>query len=313
MLTDIVRELIDIAEQDPLSLEDTSSHWRLYGPQSIIEQRGDNSYLRGQGFGGVHAPGRIHHTLNTIERFAYWRITRQIKSYRSIFKAATQLARHLSFDMTFDVWKQSVVLAILKDHWIEYNLEPKTFALIGDGYGFLGALIRCLIPDAYIYNIDLPKTLVFQAVTHSSVFPTRAMSVMSTASGHADTTFVLPKDIELIPNQIDCGINVASMQEMTESSIELYFRFLRVRSKSSSRFYCVNRKRKELPGGEVLNFTDYPWSLEDDIFLDGVCPYYRFFLGRTQPNGPSIFGIRVPLINHFDGLIMHRLCHLESN
>ena len=159
----------------------------------------------------------------------------------------------------------------------------------------------------------IPKTLVFQAVTHSKAFPRRPMSILSTARDQADTTFVLPKDIELIPNQIDCGINVVSMQEMTESSIESYFRFLRVRSKSSSRFYCVNRKRKELPGGEVTTFADYPWSLEDDNFLDGVCPYYRFFLGRTQPNGPSIFGKRVPLINHFDGLVMHRLCHLESS
>jgi hypothetical protein len=179
MVTDIVRELIDIADQDPLSLEDTSSLWQLYGPQSIIERRGDSLYLEGQGFGGVHA-GRRNRTLNTIERFAYWGITRQIKSYRAIFKTATQLARRLSFDMTFDIWKQAVVLATLKDHWIECNLEPKTFALIGDGYGFLGALIRCLVPNAYIYNIDLPKTLVFQAFTHSSVFPTRAMSVMST-------------------------------------------------------------------------------------------------------------------------------------
>lgn len=312
MLTDTVRELIDIANQDPFPLEDTSSHWQLYGPQSIIEPRGDSLYLSGQGFGGVYAPSRIRRTLNTIERFAYWRITRQIKSYRSIFKTATQLARCLSFDMTFDVWKQSVVLATLKDHWIEYNLEPKQFALIGDGYGFLGALIRALIPNACIYNIDLPKTLVFQAFTHSSLFPTRVTSVMSTARGQADTTFVLPQDIELIPNQIDCAINVASMGEMAKSSIESYFRFLRARSKSSSRFYCVNRERKELPGGEVTIFADYPWSLEDDIFLDGVCPYYRFVLGRTQPNGPNIFGIRVPLINHFDGLVMHRLCHLES-
>ena len=100
------------------------------------------------------------------------------------------------------------------------------------------------------------------------------------------------------------------MQEMNPHSIDSYFKFLRIRSTQSSRFYCVNRLRKELPGGEVPIFTDYPWEKQDEVFIDFRCPYYTHFVGPTGSKGPRVLRVRVPLINHFDGQIMHRLVHL---
>lgn len=82
-------------------------------------------------------------------------------------------------------------------------------------------------------------------------------------SGGADVVFALPQDIEIISDQIDCAVNIASMQEMKPSSIQAYFAFLRKRSGPGSRFYCVNRLHKELPGGEVASFYDYPWRQDD--------------------------------------------------
>ena len=61
--------------------------------------------------------------------------------------------------------------------------------------------------------------------------------------------FVLPQAVEDITETIDCAINIASMGEMSDSSIRSYFTFLRRRSAAHSRFYCVNRLRKDLPGG----------------------------------------------------------------
>src|SRR3989338_3815606 len=125
--------------------------------------------------------------------------------------------------------------------------------------------------------------------------------------------FVMPQNIELIDEPIDFAINVSSMQEMPYSSIETYFRFLRKRSHSSSRFYCLNRRRNELIGGEVLEFDKYPWDKKDQIFLHGICPFHthffslrRAFNAYGQPTkGPKIFGWRVPFVNYFDGEAVH--------
>jgi len=237
-------------------------------------------------------------------------VTARLRSHASIWKKAKRLADDLTFDLTFDVWKQSVALSLLADHWAANNLSPRIFAVIGDGYGFLGALIRRHFPDSRIYSIDLPKILVFQARTHELADAGASMSIMSEKSAPAAITFVQPKDLETIPDQIDCAFNIASMQEMNDHSISSYFKFLRAHSTPSSRFYCVNRQHKELPGGEIRRFIDYPWQNDDEVFIDGICPYYTHIAGHTESNGPRIFGVRVPFINHFDGPIMHRLVHL---
>ena len=67
------------------------------------------------------------------------------------------------------------------------------------------------------------------------------MSVLSAdaTDRQVDITFVLPQDIERITDEIDCAINIASMQEMNEFSITSYFTFLRRRSTPRSRFYSV--------------------------------------------------------------------------
>ena len=111
--------------------------------------------------------------------------------------------------------------------------------------------------------------------------------------------------------RVDCAINIASMQEMNEFSIASYFMFLRRSTTPSSRFYCVNRLRKDLPGGEVTSFKDYPWQEDDEVFIDGPCPYYAHFFGHPMlPKGPRVLGVRVPFVNYFDGIMMHRLARL---
>lgn len=220
------------------------------------------------------------------------------RSYPLIWRLARQLARDLRCTLTFDVWKYAMALTVLADHWQDHQLSPRTFALIGDGYGFLGALIRRYLPQTRLYCIDIPQTLVFQRGTH--------------AIDLAEVFFVQPQNIEDIHGMIDCAINIASMQEMNAFTIEHHFRFLRQRSHKHSRFYCVNRVEKMLPGGEVVRFAEYPWHKDDDAFIDGRCPYYTHFLGKqTRLQGPRFLGLRVPFVNYFDGDIEHRLVRLR--
>ena len=130
----------------------------------------------------------------------------------------------------------------------------------------------------------------------------------------ADLTYLLPEQCELIEEEIDCAVNVASMQEMTRQSIAGYFRFLRRRATNRSRFYCVNRLHKELPDGETTDFYQYPGSGQDEVFVDGPCPYYSHYLSSyAAPNGPRIWGLRVPFVNYFDGVHHHRLARLSRS
>ncbi|MBI4256644.1 hypothetical protein HY626_01140 [Candidatus Uhrbacteria bacterium] len=308
----VIEMLLEMVEADPLPAAHTSSHWQRYGRETLIERRGEQLVLRPVGFEGIMRPQFGGVILHWVERLTYRSVTSQLKSYAPIWRMSKQLARDLSGGVNFYVFKSTCALAVLAEHWAAYRLSPRTLALIGDGYGFLGALIRRWQPGSRLYCIDLPKMLVFQANTHGKADPGARMSVLSANDSEgADITFVLPQDIERIPDEIDCAINIASMQEMNEFSIASYFTFLRRRSTTHSRFYCVNRLRKELPGGEIASFAGYPWQEDDEVFINGPCPYYTHFLGDyTLPNGPRALGMRVPFVNSFDGIHMHRLARL---
>ena len=305
--------LLEIVDSDPLPSGHTSSHWREYGRQTVVERRAGTLTLRASGFETVDRMSFRGRILHGLERLSYRSATAQLKPYTRIWGLARRLADDLSAHPNFYVLKSACALAVLVEHWDAHGISPRTFALIGDGYGFLGALIRRWLPDARLYCIDLPKTLVFQVRTHATADPGATTSLLSGSGPVRETeiVFVLPQAVEDITETIDCAINIASMGEMSDSSIRSYFTFLRRRSAAHSRFYCVNRLRKELPGGEVTDFHTYPWRSDDEIFIDGPCPYYRYFFSpSTRALGPRLFGVRVPYINYFDGVMMHRLVHL---
>lgn len=308
----VIDALLDVVERDPFPEGYTSSYWHEYGAKNTVGRQDGRLILQPYGIGTVERPGLRGRAMHWCERLSYWPLTARLRDYPSVWQTTKQLARDLSCGLTFDVWKFSVILWILVDHWRAHQLSPRTFAMIGDGHGFLGALIRRYLPGVRLYCIDLPKTLVFQAHLHERAGRGATMAVLSTGSAPgADVTFVLPQDVERIAEPIDCAINIASMQEMNAATIRAYFAFLRRRSTPHSRFYCANRVEKVLPGGEMARFHEYPWHEDDDVFLDGPCPYYRHFLSPERArNGPTVFGRRVPLVNYFDGIHRHRLVRL---
>jgi len=144
----------------------------------------------------MKAAGRLAGAAGLAEPLTYWPVTERLRRYKSIWKSARGLADDLSFDLTFGVWKQPVALALMTDHQAAYNWSPKVFAVIGDGHGFLGTLIRRRVRHSRVYCMDLPKILVLQAHTHEIEGRSSSMSVLSTKSEKlADITFVQPKGI----------------------------------------------------------------------------------------------------------------------
>lgn len=178
----------------------------------------------------------------------------------------------------------------------------------------MSALIKELFPNSLICLVDLGKILLFQAHYCEKAHPEclhRLVLDSSDTINQSDLDFLycpaeyLEKLDEL---SFDIAINIASMQEMNQTSINTYFDFLRHHMSSNNLFYCCNREEKEMPGGEISKFLSYPWRKEDFHLVDEYCPWhlYVFSFGRAK-NGPQLFKIRIPFINYFDGPIMHRL------
>ena len=318
----VLESLVRVSESQPLPAAHTSSHWKAFGAQTVVRREGDSLFLKAAGFSGHSRASRAGSLLCGLERVCYARVTGVLQSWPQVWKGTGRLAKTLKVSLTRHEWACAVVLSILQDHWIQQRLHPQRIALIGDGDGFLGALILRCFPKSplSIFSIDLPKALVFQAATFRAAFPDLILHAALPDgevtdrpgdSGGSQVTLVHPDCTERIQGTIDCAVNVVSMQEMTPASVSGYFDFLRRRSGPQSHFYCVNKLSNRLPGGEESHFMEYPWRSEDHFFLDEECPYLKFFLDlHAYPAGPRLFGLRVPLVNRFSGVHWHRLVRL---
>lgn len=152
----VIESLLQIVDANPLPAGHTSSHWQRHGSETIVERRGGELVLRASGFETVHA-GRVRsRVLHGLERLSYRLVTSRLRSYPAVWRVAKGLASDLSGTPNFNVFKSACALTVLADHWAAHGLAPKTFVLIGDGYGFLGALIRRYLGGVQLYCVVHP-------------------------------------------------------------------------------------------------------------------------------------------------------------
>ena len=63
----------------------------------------------------------------------------------------------------------------------------------------------------------------------------------------------------------------------------------------------MNRKHKELPDGEIIEFEKYPWGNPESIIIDELCPWCQRYYGQ-----------KFPFIFKFDGVVQHRLVKYQK-
>ena len=294
-----------------------SSHWQYYSGQFDVEI-GDNAEiiaLSGLGFGSMMEKSRMNRVLAWIGHVLY--LVRLDKRFRilGLFPKALRVCRKMGASFSFDVFKQicslELILRHLKDRQFSSALK---IMIIGDGYGFLSSLVKALIPSAKIVLVDIGKTLLFQAIYCQRVNheATHIHIDDMDSNGEADFIYCPAEKVNLYTDSLDLAINIASMQEMTMKIVEEYFSFLRCHM-TGGLFYCCNRESKQLPDGEIVEFYKYPWKPDDVHLVDETCPWYRWYLSLApSKKGPTLFGVRIPLINYFDGPIFHRLTILSK-
>lgn len=283
--------------------EVTSSHWRYFGTKTIVTRNNHNFEINSKGISSFTKKTPIsklkHLPINLL-------ISRMLAKHNANEKTNTcakSIMNQLNINFDFDHAKHVLSFDLINSYDL-FNTND-FICIIGDGHGFLGTLIKTMLPGKKILFINLGRNLLIDAVCFSKVFPDIEPMLIQ-----------IPEDRKIIENHsiiyleaenfglmkklpIRLFINIASMQEMDMHVIQKYFEYMRT-STVEPHFYCCNRKEKALPDGSIIRFSDYPWG-RGVIFFDEYCPWYQKY--------PSS---KPPFWRPFDGPMMHRLVKLNS-
>ena len=297
-------------KQDPISIliktyyeyknlsDQTSSHWRKLGKFQKIKYINGDLSLKGIGFGNNEASKNIflkikYFLTNIPSKISLWELIKYSK--KNIINNMIYVSKQSSRFFDYDCARNILTVNLLNEKIP--LLEEKTFCIIGDGYGALGCLIKKNFPKSKIIYINLGRSLLFDFYYSKKVFPEMDHYLIrsSNDSYSKDFNYIEAELYKNIDIESDIFVNTHSMQEMNYEVINSYFMMMR-KQKKETWFYCCNRISKELPDGEIINFLNYPWSKEDQLIIDGLCPWAQKF----PINLP-------PFYRNFDGPHQHRL------
>lgn len=300
-----------------------SSHWEHYTKQFKIKRDSDGRIMMiyGVGFGDMITDNIFKKILIYMCNFSYFVSLPFKVDILKLTMVALRICRKVGFYFSFDCFKQVYALELIKRNLSEVERKKGrlVFLMIGDGYGFLSSLIKAVVPDSVLILVDIGKTLLFQCFYCQKAHPQRIHHSIF-EEGDINMNNISKYDFIYCPSEYlqriskikyDICINIASMQEMNQETISMYFNFIRKTMNQKNLFYCCNRELKILVGGERIEFDRYPWDNEDKHLVDEYCPWYKYHISNEKKNNLRLFNISIPYISYFDGLIKHRLTVLS--
>jgi hypothetical protein len=274
-----------------------SSHWGKYGSLTNVIKKEKYYILSGVGFGNFIPSNSLKALKHLFPNVRSKFLLNKFQVDSKIKLAGFDVARKSGRAIDFDCVKQILSMDLLCKHNILNRV--KTAVVIGDGYGYMTALLRTLLPEATIICVNLGRILFFDVYYLGKILPNENCCLNSTQDNHSRLIFWEAENYQALDSlSVDLFINIASMQEMNTSVIGNYFKIMRS-GKGERYFYCCNRLEKTLPDGSVIRFDAYPWDRNDEVFLDELCPWYQKF-PILQP----------PFWKSFDGPIQHRFVKL---
>jgi hypothetical protein len=290
-----------------------SSHWRHF--EKFIKLPANKQPVgftpKGLGFGGIRFSSPAHRVIDWLCIASYLVHMPAAASVRRMIGRTRPLRRRMGVDLTLDVFRQVCTLALLGTQLMKTAVTAPRVLMIGDGFGVLSALFKEIFPHAAIVLVDLPLVLAVQAHYCQKAFAKSSHRLAGGGGGAVPSDFLYcPADsLDRIASlRFDLAVNIASMQEMTSPMIARYFDLLRRQMVADNLFYCCNREKKTMAGGETSAFFNYPWHPCDRHVIEGLCPWHRYFFAFSQTdNAPRLAGIPVPLVRFYDGRHVHRL------
>jgi hypothetical protein len=296
-----------------------SSHWVKY--HSSFQYTGAG--FRGlQGFGGFSKPrGNLLNFIETLLQLKF-RALAEGKEFSVLDSLAAEIAESQNRNYDLDLLRQVLTLSFLRHRLPDlFETEGGVGCVIGDGFASMTSLLLASNSASKVILVNLNKTLLvdlwyLRLWMGDELFDTNVDLVGDEDDLHCalekpinrsddigQVIAIRAVDHALIrKSPIDLVINIASMQEMDPSVISGYFMDLR---KSSSRrplyFYCCNRDEKILPDGATTRFYEYPWAADDQILVDELCPWHKYY-----------YSFKPPFFRSYDGTHPHRLAILAK-
>lgn len=299
-----------IYSSDPSS----SSHWDKYHHDFAF----DGSGFKGlKGFGDFSNPNPLFKSLYRFLNYRYSRLGKNYKGYDQYYFLARQIAHAQNRYISHDILRQVLTISFLDYHLSDLLKTPLgSTCVIGDGFATMTSLLIGSKFTNKVYLVNLTKTLLVDLFYLRLFFGTEFFEEnVCLLTGNDDYTAndisgikckivaIQAKDSQLL-SIIDSSlfINIASMQEMSESVVHDYFRYMRssLALKDVLYFYCCNREAKVLPDGTVSSFAAYPWGSMDFDVVNELCPWHLTY--------PSLVP---PFYRQFDGLHRHKLTQIS--
>ena len=162
--------------------------------------------------------------------------------------------------LCFDIVKHAILINKIKSV-IDFRNASK-IVIIGDGFGFLGSLLKFLYPKVRITFVNLQKNLFLDYCFFVKSFQDLA-DAPSLIEAHQLKNF--QKDELLF-------FNVASLGEMTSNQIQMYLHAI---TEVGGTLVSLNRNSKKHPDGTIVNLCELLESEQSELLFDeNPCNFY---------------------------------------
>jgi hypothetical protein len=267
----------------------TSSHWQNIGESDLMLKNG-NINIKGLGGFGDFVPNTLRNKIRHIfYHFLIRNYLRKYSSNKNLENLSRKLARNSHRLYLMDCAKHVMGIESALDGLKAKNFTEKkikTICIIGDGYGFMGNLIKEFDPNVKIIFVNLGKQLIFDLQVTLQVNANCKCKLINQSndfSGQYDMYFLEAENFSLLEGlNIDMFFNVASMQEMNKAIVDKYFEYMRTSIAKNIYFYCCNRVLKSLPDGEEIIFDNYHWN-DCTVFKEREPKWYQYYPSQTPP------------------------------
>jgi len=199
-----------------------------------------------------------------------------IKKYKSICNKQFRL-------FNYDLIIHSIVLEILN----KQNLLAENICVIGDGKGNFVHGILDIKGVKKIYSVNLPQSLIqdYLILKKYNSIDCKLIKVVNNNEDLLDENckvFLIPaENKKLLSNQkINLFVNMFSFQEMPLSETHEY---INVILSNSAYLYSLNREKKVMYDGDVINYYDYGIKEKGKIIFEKEAEFVKKFYNLQFP------------------------------
>ena len=143
----------------------TSSHWKHYGRKISVIKTQESYELKGHSFGTLMKRNALSVLLTIPERLMLRKLLRENNSNHKTVNNVIKLIKSWNTVFQYNHAKNLLCFDFIDSHGL-FN-KPGCICIIGDGYGFLGTLIKSMFPTKRIIFINLGKQLFFENISRN--------------------------------------------------------------------------------------------------------------------------------------------------